>query len=606
MRLPFRAAHALAAVLAASVVPMAACHADDAADAVDDESQLNGVRGSLDVLTRQYDNDRTGANLSEPFLNVDNVAQSSGKFHKLFSLQVDEKIETFPLYVAGSPKNIVYVTTMQNTVFAFDADTGTQVWARWLGEPVSGAALHRVKPTTVNGKYGIAATPVIDKDTGTMYVVRWGVEGNDVVQRLFVLKLADGTDQQPSLKLGGTMTTTGPGGTKTATFDHGGQIVRASLLLLRKKHPGAPDDKALVISAAGGEHPTDPHGWILAYDVAGLQNPALGRTPAAWCSTPRSGAGGIWMSGGGPSGDADGNIYFATGNGRFDGITEFGESFVKLTYHPPANGSAPTLTLADSFTPFRDADRDARHQDQDLGAAAPILVPGTNLLTGGSKDGILYVMNRSDMGKEDFSKLAQRPFVASYVPTPGSDPVKNLDIISSHDPPTQSQVDGGRIHHIHNTPVFWTSPNLGGLVYIWGENALLRAMTFDGRRFSEQPIARGNATPSSTTPGVGGMPGGMISLSANGSVPRTGIVWALHAINGDANKEVVRGILRAYDASNFVTAPDGSKSIVELWNSEMSPGDSIGKGAKVVPPMVASGKVYAVTYDNHVNVYGLR
>src|SRR5262249_24757695 len=157
----------------------------------------------------------------------------------------------------------------------------------------------------------------------------------------------------------------------------------------------------------------------------------------------------------------------------------------------------------------------------------------------------------------------QRPFVASYVPTPGSDPVANLDIISSHDPPTQSTVDGGRTHHIHSTPVFWNSLLQGGLLYVWGENALLRAIAFKGARFGTTPVARGNATPSASTPGIGGMPGGMITLSANGNQASTGIVWALHAIDGDANKQVVKGILRAYDASNFKTNTDGSKAIVE-------------------------------------------
>src|SRR5262249_40579248 len=150
--------------------------------------------------------------------------------------------------------------------------------------------------------------------------------------------------------------------------------------------------------------------------------------------------------------------------------TDFGESFVKLHYEPGTDGRPPTLTVADTFTPFQDVNRDARHQDQDLGSAAPLLVPGTRTLAGGGKDGILYVMNRDDMGGDDFSKLVQAPFVASYVPTPGNDPVANLDIISSHDPPTQSPVDGGRIHHIHSSPVFYDSPDGGAFLYIWGEN----------------------------------------------------------------------------------------------------------------------------------------
>jgi hypothetical protein len=539
------------------------------------------------VPTRSYDNSRTGANLREKTLTVDAVRASSGKFHKLFTLPVDEKIETFPLYVGGMPHDVVYVTTMNNSVYAFDAATGTELWHRNLGTAVSGAAFAKVKPFSVNTKFGIAATPVIDRDTSTMYVVRWAVEGatsNDVVQRLYALKLSDGTDAAPSVKVDATVTVGGA----TASFDHTAQIVRASLLLLRKKRADGGFDKAVVISAAGGESATSAHGWIVAYDVANLSNP-----PAAWCSSPKSGAAGIWMAGGGPSGDDDGNIWFATGNGRYDGINDFGESFVKLAWSPGR------LDLVDSFTPFEDVNRDANHQDQDLGSAAPVLLPGTDIVAGGGKDGILYVMHRGAMGKQDFSKLVQAPFVASYIPTPGSDPVAHLDIISSHDPPTQSPVDGGHIHHIHSTPVFWN-----GMLYVWGENALLRALGFDGAHFDTTPLAKGNVTPSATAPGIGGMPGGMITLSANGT--NDGIVWALHAIDGDANKAVVKGILRAYDAQSFTTNSDGSKAIVELWNSEMDANDPIGSGAKIVPPMVANGRVFAVTYDNQVNVYGLK
>jgi outer membrane protein assembly factor BamB len=567
---------------------------DDGSEGSD--SDLNGVRGSLDVTTRNYDNLRTGANTSETTFTIDNVRASANKFHKVFSIPVDEKIETFPLYKAGSPKNFLYVTTMNNSVYAFNADTGEQIWHRSLGTAVSGPAFTKVKPTTVNGKFGIAATPVIDNDTGTMYVARWAFEGGGPVYRLFVLNLSDGNDQQPSVKLDATVNVGG----HTASFDHTGQIVRASLLLVRKKRGDGGVDKAVIVTAAGGESPTSPHGWVLAYDVAELQNQGGGVKPAAFCTTPKSGAGGIWMAGGGPAADEKGNIWFATGNGRYDGQSDFGESFVKLTWSP---GS---LDLADSFTPFQDVNRDNKHQDQDLGSASPLLIPGTNIVAGGGKDGILYVMNRDEMGREDFSKLVQPPFVASYVPTPGSDPVRNLDIISSHDPPTQSPVDGGRIHHIHSTPVFWNSPNEGSLLYVWGENALLRAIQFDGNRFGTSPVAKGNVTPSKSTPGIGGMPGGMITLSSNGNKANTGIVWALHAIDGDANKQVVKGILRAYDASNFKTAADGSKVFDELWNSEMNPADSMGNGAKVVPPMVASGHVYAPTYDNKINVYGLR
>ncbi len=598
----------LVALGAVTIAPFAACSSVTVAGG---ESESMQTSSKVNVLTRQYSADRAGANLQETTLTVDAVRASANRFHKLFSLPVDEKIETFPLFVSNVPgvgKNLVFITTMNNSVFAFDADTGAKVWQQSLGKAVHNPELAVVKPTSVNKNYGIAATPVIDTDTNTMYVVRWGYENNgkDPVQRLFILSLTDGEEQRPSLRIDAKVDVHHSNGSvSTTSFNHRGQIIRASLLLVRKPHPGKPDDKAVVIAAAGGEGATSPHGWIIAYDVAQLQSSTAARVPAVWCSSPKSGAAGIWMAGQGPSSDGLGNIFFATGNGGFDGVTEFGESFVKLAYTPPGSGSDASLAQIDSFTPFRDGDRDANHQDQDLGSASPLLLPGTNILAGGGKDGILYVMNRDAMGKRDFTKLLQKPFTATYLPTPGTDPVKNLDIISSHDPPRSSQVDGGKIHHFHSTPVFWESPNQGPLLFIWGENARLRALSFNGQTFDPKPAAFGVALPSVTTGGVGGMPGGSISVSSNGQNAGTGIVWGMHAINGDANKFVVAAIVRAYDASNFAIKPDGTKEIVEVWNSEMDPNDTLGNGTKIVAPMVANGKVYVATYDNRVQVYGL-
>ncbi len=80
----------------------------------------------VNVLTRSYNNQRTGANLSETTLSTSNVG--SGQFGKLFMLPVDDEVWAAPLYVsnlqiAGGTHNVVYVATMNNSVYAFDADT---------------------------------------------------------------------------------------------------------------------------------------------------------------------------------------------------------------------------------------------------------------------------------------------------------------------------------------------------------------------------------------------------------------------------------------------------------------------------------------------------
>ena len=91
-------------------------------------------------------------------------------------------------------------------------------------------------------------------------------------------------------------------------------------------------------------------------------------------------------------------------------------------------------------------------------------------------------------------------------------------------------------------------------------------------------------------------PGGILTLSANGSKPGSGIIWANHPIN-NANEQTAEGILRAYDAE------DVSR---ELWHSEINrERDHLGSFAKFTPATVVNGKVYVATFSNDLNVYGL-
>jgi hypothetical protein len=86
----------------------------------------------------------------------------------------------------------------------------------------------------------------------------------------------------------------------------------------------------------------------------------------------------------------------------------------------------------------------------------------------------------------------------------------------------------------------------------------------------------------------------------------TGIVWATAPIDGDANKFVVEGILRAYDASRLdpMKNLDGTPRLKRLWDSKQIPGNTFHH-AKFTPPVVADGKVFVATYDGRVDVYGL-
>ena len=555
---------------------------------------------AVNVPERSYNPNRTGANTAETILTPANVSSTANQFHKQFVMKVDGKIEGSPLYassiqIAGGTHNVIYVATMHNTVFAFDADNGNQLSAQWLGTPVTGLDLQNLKPATIHTEWGILSTPVIDLTTGTLYVVRWGYENgiSGPTYRLFGLDITDLTKQKFNSVLIDSFNVNGGG------FNRYLQVQRAGLALAAK--PGGP--QAVVIAFSGGEGGGAP-GWVVAYDTAKLAQNA----PQAnvWCSTPPNnnpagGGGGIWMANAAPAIDQNGDIYVVTGNGPYNpqfALDQLGESIVHLTWNP---GSPGSLTVSDWFTPFVDSGRDAGHKDQDLGSGGVIALPDEMGLIAGGKDGVYYHVNRANMGKQDYTQLVDSPFVASfdYQPTNGhSSLFDDLNQVTSTDPYTIGPASSGRTAHIHGTGVYFNN-----LLFVNGENNKVRVFSKSAGHFSVQPIARGTATASSGTGSPGGMAGGILSLSANGT--SNAILWANEAFGNlpgdpDANQNPTPDILRAYDVSTA-----GSGTLQSIWDSEAEPNDHVGASTKFAPPLVANGKVYQATYDHQVVVYGL-
>ncbi len=255
------------------------------------------------------------------------------------------------------------------------------------------------------------------------------------------------------------------------------QKQRAALLLT----PLRGNNKKLFVATAGGENPGAPNGWVVAFDPAGAFTPVPWNPIDAWVATPNSFGGGLWQAGQGPAADDNGNVYAMTGNGGyvvangkiadFIGKGDFAESFVKLSL-TGAPGSQK-LTLIDFFTPFRDSERSATpdYRDQDIGSGAPVVPPGTGLVLGAGKDGVLYVMDRNNLGKviKDFSKLKSPPIFFTFFPGPQFPPTGNLDFTGNI-----------KTHHLHGSPVFWNSPEAGAMLFDWGENECLRGWTMDG------------------------------------------------------------------------------------------------------------------------------
>jgi outer membrane protein assembly factor BamB len=562
---------------------------------------------AVDVWTVGIDNTRQGWNKLETVLTPANVPQ----LKKLREFVVDEKIDVTPLVVGDK----LFVCSMTNTVYAFDVNTGAEIVRRQLAAPFD----PRPDPGQMDRwklyhNWGITATPVIDVATNTVYVTTFGKpnansENTERNNLLFILDATTLADKAPPVLIAGDAENGGGGIANGFITPY--QKLRSGLGLLTD----ADGNKAIIISfSINGENPRGPgHGFVVAYDVRGLnRDPGFTPTPAIWNVTPGGGAGGIWMSGSGPA--IEGNdIYLATGNGMDPGTMpgNFSESFVKLRYTPGVAGienGKPKLVVADYWGAFSDFGR--LDEDQDLGAAGVFIIPERGNLIGGGKDGILYNLNKDDLGKDSWAPQFNLPFVVTYLPnapngaaglptTTAPDP--NWPIVN-RDRNHHSQTPTGKSYHIHGTPVYMEDET-AGYIYVWGENERLKAYNYD---FATKRVASYRAQGRRFASGEnmeapGGMPGGRLVVSSNGTTRDTGVVWGVYPTDGNANSMVVHGALVAYDATRVLI---GGR-LRELFHSDDKPANDMGNFAKYSTPIVANGRVYVGTFSNKVVQYGL-
>jgi hypothetical protein len=565
---------------------------------------------AVDIWTVGVDNNRQGWNKFETVLTPANVP----RLKKIREFAVDEKIDVSPLVVGDK----LYVFTMTNTAYIFDVNTGAQIARRQLAAPFDPADIANppglgMDLHNIYRNWGMTATPVIDVATNTLYATTFGKpnansQNTERNNTLWILDVNTLADRKPPVLIAGDADNGGGGIANGFTTPY--QKMRAGLGLLT----GAAGNKAVVVSfSINGENPRGPgHGLVAAYDVRGLNRDAgFTPVPAVWNVTPGGGAGGVWMSGSGPAIDGD-DIYLATGNGMDPGTMpgNFGESFVKLRYTAGVagvNGGKPALVVADFWGAFSDFGR--ADEDQDLGAAGVVLIPERGNLIGGGKDGILYNLDKNNLGKTTWDPQFNLPFVATYLPnapngaaglptTTAADP--NWPIVK-RDRNLPAQTPTGKSYHIHGTPVYMEQA-AGGFVYVWGENERLKAYNYN---FATKRIAsfraEGTQVASGNMDAPGGMPGGRLVVSSNGTAPGTGIVWGVYPTQGNANAAVVHGALVAYDATAVL---NGGK-MKQLFHSDANPANNLGNFAKYSTPVVANGKVYVGTFSNKVVQYGL-
>jgi hypothetical protein len=503
--------------------------------------------GGTDVVAYHNDVARTGQNLSESILTPG--ALNASTFGRIGLFSVDGKVDAQPLHLSAvsipnnGTRDVLYVATEHDSVYAMDAITGAVLWRTSLlgaGEtPSDTRSCSQVVP-----EIGVTATPVIDRSrgpNGVIYVVAMSKNSSGAYfQRLHALDAALGTEL-----FGGpqTVQATFPGSganssNGTVTFDPKQYEERAGLLLLNGQ----------IITTWTSHCDIDPYtGWIIAFDAG-----TLART-SVLNITPNGSRGGIWMAGAGPAADAQGNVYLLDGNGTFDTTLtasgfpnrgDFGNAFVKI-----ATGGG--LSVADYFATFDTVS--ASNADTDLGSGGAMVLPDfvdssgrtRHLAIGAGKDSHVYVVDRDSMGKWNASSNQN-----------------------------YQDITGALGGSVFSMPAYFNNT-----VYYGASGQTLRAFAITSASVS--------SAPTSQTAVSFGFPGTTPSISASGAT--NGIVWAVQ--NGSP------AVLHAYDAGNLTR---------ELYNSTQAANsrDSLGAGNKFITPTIVNGRVYVGT-TNGVVAFGM-
>ena len=536
-----------------------------------------GVSDLAGVYTYHNDLARDGANTHEYALTPGNVNTAS--FGKLFSCSVDGAVYAQPLWAAninigGMQRNVLLIATAHDSLYAFDADAiaCNTLWHANLIDAGHGASAGETSVPSGTGtsyigqgyaditpEVGVIGTPVVDPVAGIVYVVSKSMSaaGTTFYQRLHAIDIITGMEKSGSpMIVSGTFPGTGSGGSSVA-FSARQQNQRTGLALA---------GGVVYVAWASHEDAAPWYGWMMGYHYTGLTFTPEGIFNAAPNHAPPHGGAGIWMSGGAPAVDGNGNLYVTTGNGLFDATNtagshnDYGDSFLQLS---------ATLGVSSWFTPSDQAADDANDDDFGAGGAALVINltsgPLRHLVVGGGKDGTLYLLNGDSMG--------------------GLGDGNALQTFSVGFP-------------IYATSAFWNNS-----LYLAPAGGALRAYAFD------PGSDRLNAVPSSQSPSVFAWPGSTPAVSSSGS--SNAIVWGLDTSRFCApSAKCGPAVLHAYNATALG---------VELWNSSTNAADAAGNAVKFTLPTVANGKVYVGTRGNNtggpfgststngeVDVYGLK
>jgi len=577
----------------------------------------------VDVTTYHYDAMRTGWNPKETVLTP--AAVKSKRFGLLHKVSLDEQVDAQPLLVhgiriGGEKHEVVYVATERNTVYAIDAVSGAVLLSRQLGQPVEAKSLPKGPYTDAppwgpcnnnSDVVGINSTPVIDLETGTLYVVTYNLgpldEGKgapgarkEPMYHLHALDLAS-LDEKKSFNSPVEIRASvrGPkANSKSIDFDPAALRQRSALLHSK--------GNVYIAFASFCDHSANKaRGWLLGWEAKTLKplkdvqlddriDPS--NPPANDCNTsPSSGAlpcylSSIWMSGSGPAADKEGNIFVATGNsaaGSYakpgapspynmdDSLLKFPPDLAKISEFFTPNGKPEQVSGGGTAAP-------GHSLDADLGSGGVMLLPdqgspALHLAVAAGKEGRMYLVDRDHLGGQA-----------------GGTPAASTTI-------SGKTVPAPVIDDCHCAESYFRGSDGFGRVVSSGDSGL----TIWKVSTSPPALSKESAPGVPVISGVVQDHSFFTSVSSNESAAGSAIVWAVR-----------RPVMELQHSSNpktppwmapvvtlFAIDPAGSGPAAML--SQLSAGvwKKLGGNANIVP-VVANGKVYVATYKQ-LAIFGL-
>jgi hypothetical protein len=596
-------------------------------------------------LTRSADNSRSGWNSHERQLTQASVAAKGLIRATIIPVIGDARgMEAQPLILpnvktARGTRDVMVLPSMADVVRGVDAHDGSGIWQVTLGMPITGS--QSIDMHKINQFWGCLSTGVIDPDTQRLYQVCWvspDKSGKPETGQyfMFVLNMADGSQVVPPVQLEGQ------------NFEKGMRKQRSSLVETNV------NGVKTVLGCSGTTLETSPgaSGYCFAFDVAS------NKVSAMLALSEGEGAG-VWMAGQGAAADPQGFLYVTTGNGDFDGTSQFGESFLKLKYTPPSGNTAATLEVVDHWTPWTDFARTGQKpppsmrpsgvslssevlmqsagggvnmalknarlvpeindqgtptvlvfpemaqgawSDEDFGSGGPACIFSIGVCIASGKDGIAYPVKTANLGGTTPADLANPKANCAKLAAPpvwltmSPGPVDPCPT----DPRTLNFFPWGDTAHLHMTPVQFFDPVLNSwVIFAWGENSQLhkwKVSSTGALTYVAQSHEYASDNVRERPPG--GMPGGFCSGSSNGADPDTALLFCTIPY-GDANADVVPGRFLVYDPIHL--APDGSLKV--LWDSQRWNVQFVFN--KFDPPVVDGGQIYVPNYNGGVDLYRL-